>query len=61
MENDHQKKAPTGKKMKKMALGRGLDALLPGIGIADNRSNDYIQCDIDKDPNLGDLASQYFR
>jgi ParB family chromosome partitioning protein len=36
-----------GRKIKKMALGRGLDALLPGIESADTRSNNYIMCDIE--------------
>lgn len=36
-----------GRKLKKMALGRGLDALLPGIESIDNRPNEYIMCDIE--------------
>jgi ParB family chromosome partitioning protein len=36
-----------GRKLKKMALGRGLDALLPGIESIDNRPNKYIMCDIE--------------
>lgn len=37
------------KKQKKMALGRGLGALIPGIGLQDDTSSskDYFMCDID--------------
>lgn len=36
------------KARKKMALGRGLDALIPGIGsIEEEAGSDYFQCDID--------------
>ena len=34
------------KKRKKMALGRGLDAHIPDVQDAQNRSNEYFQCDI---------------
>jgi ParB family transcriptional regulator, chromosome partitioning protein len=47
MENEKTTKHFEGKKLKKMALGRGLDALLPGIESIDNRSNMYIMCDIE--------------
>jgi ParB family transcriptional regulator, chromosome partitioning protein len=47
MENEKTTKHFEGKKLKKMALGRGLDALLPGIESIDNRSNIYIMCDIE--------------
>jgi ParB family transcriptional regulator, chromosome partitioning protein len=47
MENEKTNKHFEGKKLKKMALGRGLDALLPGIESIDNRSNIYIMCDIE--------------
>jgi ParB family chromosome partitioning protein len=32
---------------KKKALGRGLDALFPDIGLIDTNAGDYFQCDID--------------
>ncbi len=32
---------------KKQALGRGLDALIPGMASIDGQSEDYFQCDID--------------
>jgi ParB family chromosome partitioning protein len=35
------------KKTKKIALGRGLDALIPGIDIVEDRSKEYFQCDIE--------------
>jgi ParB family transcriptional regulator, chromosome partitioning protein len=47
MENEKISKQFEGKKLKKMALGRGLDALLPGIESIDNRPNTYIMCDIE--------------
>jgi ParB family transcriptional regulator, chromosome partitioning protein len=47
MENEKISKPFEGKKLKKMALGRGLDALLPGIESIDNRPNVYIMCDIE--------------
>jgi ParB family transcriptional regulator, chromosome partitioning protein len=47
MENEKISKQFEGKKLKKMALGRGLDALLPGIESIDNRPNVYIMCDIE--------------
>ena len=34
------------KERKKIALGRGLDALIPGIESIENRSKEYFQCDI---------------
>lgn len=34
-------------KRKKIALGRGLDALIPGIKSVENRSEEYFQCDIE--------------
>ncbi len=47
MENEKINNRLESKKMKKMALGRGLDALLPGIESIDNRPNKYIICDIE--------------
>jgi ParB family transcriptional regulator, chromosome partitioning protein len=47
MENEKISKQFEGRKQKKMALGRGLDALLPGIQSIDNRPNEYIMCDIE--------------
>jgi ParB family transcriptional regulator, chromosome partitioning protein len=47
MENEKTSKQFEGRKQKKMALGRGLDALLPGIESIDNRPNIYIMCDIE--------------
>ncbi|MFC1516830.1 ParB/RepB/Spo0J family partition protein [Thermodesulfobacteriota bacterium] len=46
------KKTPKGsgsssKKRKKIALGKGLDALIPDIESIDNRSKEYFQCDIE--------------
>lgn len=35
------------KKRKKIALGRGLDALIPDIETADDGQREYFQCDID--------------
>ena len=35
------------KKTKKIALGRGLDALIPGIDTVEDRSKEYFQCDIE--------------
>ena len=35
------------KKTKKIALGRGLDALIPGIDPVEDRSKEYFQCDIE--------------
>ncbi len=35
------------KKMKKRALGRGLDALIPKIEVIEDRSKEYFQCDIE--------------
>ena len=44
------KKEPgqSSKKHKKLALGRGLDALLPKIEGFENNSRDYFQCDIEQ-------------
>jgi len=47
MENEKISHRLEGKKLKKMALGRGLDALLPGIESIDNRLNQFIMCDIE--------------
>ena len=47
MKNDQTNKEPEGRKLKKMALGRGLEALLPGIESVDNRPSEYIMCDIE--------------
>ncbi len=47
MENEKISNRFEGRKLKKMALGRGLDALLPGIESIDNRPNEYIMCDIE--------------
>ncbi len=35
------------KKTKKIALGRGLDALIPGIDTVEDRSKEYFQCDVE--------------
>lgn len=35
------------KKRKKMALGRGLDALIPGIEAIEESASEYFQCDVD--------------
>jgi len=35
------------KARKKKALGRGLDALFPDIGLVETKARDYFQCDID--------------
>jgi ParB family transcriptional regulator, chromosome partitioning protein len=35
------------KKTKKIALGRGLDALIPGFDTVEDRSKEYFQCDIE--------------
>ena len=49
MKRTKTKKTTTGKpKMgKKLALGRGLDALIPGTESITGQSEDYFQCDID--------------
>jgi ParB family transcriptional regulator, chromosome partitioning protein len=47
MKNGKISKQFEGRKLKKMALGRGLDALLPGIESIDNRPNEYIMCDLE--------------
>ena len=42
------KKTVSGsKKTKKIALGRGLDALIPDIETVEDRSKEYFQCDIE--------------
>ena len=41
------KPGSSSKKRKKMALGRGLDALIPNIEATKSRSNEYFQCDIE--------------
>ena len=38
----------TSKKPKKLALGRGLDALLPDIEPIENISEGYFECDIEQ-------------
>jgi ParB family chromosome partitioning protein len=38
---------PGSKKTKKIALGRGLDALIPDIEPIEDRSKEYFQCDIE--------------
>ena len=38
-------KTGMGKKRKKIALGKGLDALIPDIESIENRSKEYFQCD----------------
>lgn len=47
MDNNKLIKGSEVRKFKKMALGRGLDALLPGIEAMDNRFSDYFMCDIE--------------
>lgn len=47
MEKDKNRNNFEGRKLKKMALGRGLDALLPGIESIDNKDSNYIMCDIE--------------
>lgn len=43
----HKKESDSGsKKTKKMALGRGLDALIPDFESFESHSQDYFQCDI---------------
>jgi ParB family chromosome partitioning protein len=41
------KSGPNSRKRKKIALGRGLDALIPDIGSTDDGQREYFQCDID--------------
>ena len=41
------KESSDSKVHKKKALGRGLDALFPDIGIIETKTRDYFQCDID--------------
>jgi ParB family chromosome partitioning protein len=50
MEKEKKKKKETGpssKKRKKIALGRGLNALLPDIELIEDRSKEYFQCHIE--------------
>jgi len=50
MEKDKKKKkeaGPSSKKRKKIALGRGLNALLPDIELIEDRSKEYFQCHIE--------------
>lgn len=50
MEKEKKKKKETGpssKKRRKIALGRGLNALLPDIELIDDRSKEYFQCHIE--------------
>ena len=51
MKNVKKKKEEAGsqlKKTKKIALGRGLDSLLPDIDHVENVSKEYFQCDIER-------------
>jgi ParB family chromosome partitioning protein len=48
MKKTNNKATRTGsKKTKKIALGRGLDALIPGIDTVEDRSKEYFQCEIE--------------
>ena len=50
MEKEKKRKkeaGPSSKKRKKIALGRGLDALLPDIEHIEDRSKEYFQCHIE--------------
>jgi ParB family chromosome partitioning protein len=48
MKTTNNKETRSGsKKTKKIALGRGLDALIPGIDNVEDRSKEYFQCDIE--------------
>ncbi len=50
MEKEKKRKkeaGPSSKKRKKIALGRGLDALLPDIELIEDRSKEYFQCHIE--------------
>jgi ParB family chromosome partitioning protein len=50
MEKEKKKKkeaGPSSKKRKKIALGRGLNALLPDIELIEDRSKEYFQCHIE--------------
>ncbi len=47
MKNDTGNKDAEGRKLKKMALGRGLEALLPGIESLDNSTNGFFMCDLE--------------
>jgi ParB family chromosome partitioning protein len=47
MKEDKSKKEAGGRRFKKMALGKGLGALLPGIESLDNGPSEYIMCDLD--------------
>ncbi len=46
MDNNKSMKSE-GRKFKKMALGRGLDALLPSIESVDNSSSQFIMCEVE--------------
>ncbi len=47
MEKEKENKETCTRKFKKMALGRGLDSLIPGIESMDNRPSEYFMCDIE--------------
>ena len=47
MKNEKGNKNAEGRKLKKMALGRGIEALLQGIESIDNSPNEYIMCDLE--------------
>lgn len=47
MEKEKENKETGTRKFRKMALGRGLDSLIPGIESVDNRPNEYFMCDIE--------------
>jgi ParB family chromosome partitioning protein len=50
MEKEKKKKqgaVPSSKKRRKIALGRGLNALLPDIELIEDRSKEYFQCHIE--------------
>ncbi|HPA14544.1 MAG TPA: ParB/RepB/Spo0J family partition protein [Desulfobacterales bacterium] len=50
MRKEKIKKEPgsTSKKRKKLALGRGLDALIPDFEMTEKNSNDYFHCAVDQ-------------
>jgi len=47
MKKNKTRKSPTAGKRRKVALGKGLDALLPEILPINENSKDYFECDID--------------
>ncbi len=47
MEKEKENKETGSRKFKKMALGRGLDSLIPGIESIDNRPSEYFMCDVE--------------